>query len=66
MSGVSELNVSRVDSIIMGINPHFGMHEGKLSSEDCSSSSTSSTYSSDDESDRRYLLSYKFYQNFIF
>ena len=53
MSGVANLDVSRVESVIIGINPQFGMHEDELSSDDSSSSSASD----DNGSDIRYCSS---------
>lgn len=51
MSGCSNLDVSRVESVRMNINPEFGMHDGELSSDDDLSVSSSLV---DDDSDTRY------------
>ena len=51
MSGCSNLDVSRVESVRMNINPEFGMRDGELSSDDDLSVSSSSV---DDDGDKRY------------
>ena len=61
MSGVSNLDVSRVESVIIGINPQFGMHDGELSCDDSSSFSGSD----DNDSDTRYCIVYQNYPKTI-
>ena len=48
VSHASNLDVSRVESVLLGLNPEFGMHESEPSSDDSSTGSIS-----DDDSDTR-------------
>ena len=48
VSHTSNFDVSRVESVLLGLNPEFGMHESEPSSDDSSTASIS-----DDDSDTR-------------